>query len=138
MELPLPSSYIWHRELLYAAETRRHLRRAFWPRLTNAARMMLFPLYTLYIIVASLTMVSLELPCGFPFGSGWTACWLWLLWLTVCLVQWFMLKGSTVALGQRHPPLALPLLLLWLPNNELCTWLRWFTTKKDIFRKKFV
>ena len=144
IQLPLPSPYVWQRNQLFEVETRRHLRRAFFPLLADVCRQITLPIFVILVMFCLARYQSLLFSM-----EGWdgsldetmlqllpllSLCSL----LVACLIQFFMLRNSCRVLGLKHPPLALPFLMLWLPCNGLWNWLRWCFTKKEVFRRKFI
>ena len=123
-----PDPRVWVRERTYFVETRHHMRHQSVARLRYAARLMAAPLFLL---------------------SGALLCWLsWPQWqvIAVVAVLWFLLalvrqlsfRLTTAALGLPSYLFSLPILRHRIPRQDFASWLRWRTTDKRAFRRKFV
>lgn len=127
VKLPLPSPYIWKREQLYNVDTRWHLHRFFLPKLAGIVHTWPFLLFTVAILLQ------------LPLDDGDFRYFLYpSLWVVLVVAHYLMLRPSCKPLGLNHPPILLPLLLIWLPLSRFSAWQRWCFTKKGLFRKKFV
>ncbi len=126
--LPLPTPYLWHRELLYDCETHRHLRHRNLPLFVDVLRSSCFPLYTVCTLVA-VGMFACDLVVVSALLS---------LWVAVVVLQHSLLRITCRALHQSAPLFSLPFLLMWRPLAALLMQCQWYFTDKDIFRKKFV
>lgn len=123
-----PHPRVWTRERTFFVETRHHQHHLLGTRLRYAARLLAPPLFLL---------------------SGVLLCWLsWPMWqVTAAVVAlWFILALArqysfhltTQALGLPAYIFTLPLLRHRIPRWDIASWLRWRSTDKRTFRRKFV